>query len=133
MRRSRRSTLSMSRARERWEREDGAARLKDRVVGLVELTLRIEERFGSGAVDSPRHTRRVIVEMAPALFEIPCSHSACRDGGHDLTDPIIRALHARRTSFEGEDLCCGSLGHGQCGRVLLYDATAVYSDSGTSI
>ncbi len=75
------------------------------------------------------HVRHVVVPTAPALFEIMCGDRSCKDGGHDLTWEIMRALRASEPRFEGRHECSGSLGalgSGQCNRVLRYVATATY-------
>ena len=123
-----RHTEASSRAMERRQREDEAPRLRQAVVGLQELRLEIIERVGGGTSVAARHIRRIVVDHAPALFVIPCSEERCRDGGHDLTNEIMRALGSHATEFQGEDACFGQLGSsaGACGRVLNYEAHAKY-------
>ena len=111
---------------ERRKREDDAPRLLAEVPSLKALKLEIEERSGGSLVAEPVHVRRIVVEHAPALFVLPCGDSRCRDGGHDVTYAILRSLHAKETRFEGNDVCSGSQGSGQCSRVLHYVATASY-------
>ena len=123
-----RQTEATLRAAERRQREDEAPRLKHQVSGLTELCLEIEERVGSGASVAARYVRRVVIDSAPALFEIRCGEERCMDGGHDLTHEIMRALGAASTEFDGEDACYGRLGSSpsNCGRVLRYVARAKY-------
>jgi hypothetical protein len=95
---------------------------------LVSLSLAIEDRSDS-SVAQPRHVRHVVVARAPALFLISCSDPSCKDGGHDVTDSIMRALARREETFQGEDRCFGALGPSACTRVLHYDAVAIYRES----
>ena len=111
---------------ERRRREDEAPRLSAEVPKLKTLQLEIEERSGGSSVAEPKHMRKVVVDHAPALFLIPCGDSRCKDGGHDITHLILRALRAGETQFEGHDVCAGSQGSGQCSRVLHYVAKATY-------
>jgi hypothetical protein len=111
---------------ERKRREDEAPRLLAEVPSLRELKLEIEERSGGSLVAEPVHVRRIVVEHAPALFLIPCGDSRCRDGGHDVTHAILRALRAKDPRFEGQDVCSGSQGSGQCARVMHYVGIATY-------
>src|SRR5262245_56337518 len=116
------------RAIERRQREDEAPRLKNEVARLTELYLEIEEHVAGSTTVASRYVRRIVIENAPALFEIQCSEGRCTDGGHDLTGPIMRALSSLATEFRGEDACYGRLGSGSdvCGRVLRYVAHAKY-------
>jgi hypothetical protein len=125
----RRQSEASQRATERRQREDEAPRLKQQISGLIELRLEIEERLGDSAVAAARHTRHIIVDRAPALFDLPCTESSCRDGGHDLTSEIMRALRSMATEFRGQDACLGRMGAGAdpCRRVLHYVAYAKYS------
>ncbi len=114
---------------ERRQREDSAPRLKEKVPGLTSLRLEINE-FNSeseNAILAARHVRHIVVDHAPALFEFPCTDSACKEGGHDLTYSVMRSLNAKSVTFEGEDVCAGQLGAGSCGRVLRFVAHATYS------
>jgi hypothetical protein len=123
-----RHTEATLRATERRRREDDAPRLKQQVSALSELCLEIEERVGSGSSLVARYVRRVVIDSAPALFEIHCGEERCRDGGHDLTSQIMRGLREAALEFHGEDACYGTLGSGAaaCGRVLRYVARAKY-------
>jgi hypothetical protein len=112
---------------ERRKRENEAPRLSAEVPRLQTLRLEIEERSGGSAVAEPVHVRRIVVEHAPALFFLPCGDARCREGGHDITHHVLRSLHANQTRFEGQDVCTGSQGSGQCSRVLHYVAVATYS------
>jgi hypothetical protein len=125
----RRQSEAAQRANERRQREDEAPRLKQQVPGLVELRLEIEERLGESAIAAARHTRHIIVDRAPALFDLQCTENSCRDGGHDMTSEIMRALRSGLTEFRGQDGCMGRLGAGAdpCRRVLHYVAFAKYT------
>jgi hypothetical protein len=112
---------------ERRRREDEAPRLSTEVPGLATLKLEVEERSGTQPVVEPMHVRRVVVAHAPALFFLPCGDPRCKDGGHDITQYVVRSLRAGQTRFEGEDVCTGSLGSAQCSRVMHFIATATYS------
>jgi hypothetical protein len=108
---------------ERRKREDEAPRLHDQVPSLKSLLLEIEDRSGVGGTT---HTRRVIVDRAPALFLIQCGDPRCLDGEHDLTNSVMHSLRSRQTSFKGEDVCRGSVGPSACSRVLHFGAVAEY-------
>jgi hypothetical protein len=94
-----------------------------RLANLPRLQINIEERTGAGG---NTHTRRIVIDAAPALFLAPCGDPRCVDGGHDLTTPVMQALRSREGLFHGEDQCSGSLGPSTCSRVLHFDAIAEY-------
>jgi hypothetical protein len=98
---------------ERRRREDEVPRLREQVPDLTRLQLNIEERTGSGG---NTHTRRIVIDAAPALFLVPCGDPRCVDGGHDLTTLVMYALRSRKGLFHGEDACSGSLGPSTCAR-----------------
>jgi hypothetical protein len=127
---SRRRSEAALRATERRKREDDAPRLKEEVPRLEELRLEIEEFLGDSTVSAARHSRLIVVDRAPALFEFPCTEPSCNDGGHDLTHAILRALRTEATEFRGEDSCYGRLGTSAspCRRVLRYLAHAKYGE-----
>jgi len=114
--------------RERRQRENDAPRLRDEVRQLASLALEIDEYRGAGTFLAARYTRRIVLEHAPALFEIPCTEERCKGGGYDLTHQIMRALKAGRTLFDGQEACAGQLGSGECGRTLRYTARASYAE-----
>src|SRR5262245_43917193 len=119
---------AMLRAADRRQREDEAPRLKHEVSRLTELYLEIEEQIAGSSTVITRYVRRIVMESAPARFEIQCGEGKCNDGGHDLTAPIMRALSSAATEFRGEDACHGHLGSGAgaCSRVLHYVGHAKY-------
>jgi hypothetical protein len=120
---SRRFSPQAQRFAERRRREDDAPRLHDQVPDLLSLRLDIEDGL---AVGGNKHTRRVVIDRAPALFLVPCGDPRCTSGEHDLTTTVMRALRTRETSFRGEDACAGTVGQSACSRVLRFDATAEY-------
>ncbi len=123
--RGRKNSPAAQRFAERRRREDEAPRLSDQIPDLVSLELRVEDNAGMiGA--SPVHIRRIVIDRAPALFLLSCQDPRCADGEHDMTTSIMRALRARETAFQGEDECSGSVGLGNCSRVLHFNAIAEY-------
>jgi hypothetical protein len=120
----RRNNPQALRFAERRKREDEAPRLHEQVPNLTSLKLDVEDN--SGAVEGSKHTRRVVVDRAPALFLIQCCDPRCTEGEHDLTTMVMRGLRAHETSFHGEDPCRGSVGPSPCVRVLQFEAIATY-------
>lgn len=123
---NRRNRDAANRFAERRRREDEAPRLRTEVPSLESLTLEFEERRSGVVAAEVAHVRRIVVEHAPALFEVPCADPSCHDGGHELTSLIMRELRARATHLEGEDTCVGHVGNVPCERVLKYVGTATY-------
>jgi hypothetical protein len=109
---------------ERREREDAANRLRDEIPSLVSLRLEISQ--GRASTGLTEHARTIVVERAPALFEIACFDRSCRGGGHDLTRGIMDSLRRSEAKFSGEDQCRGTLGGAECNSVLKFRALAVY-------
>lgn len=131
-----RSNPAALRAAARREQEDAAPRLLSVVPTLKSLALTLEERRRSadgstgGQSDAGSHIRRVVVEHAPAMFQIPCGNRACQDGGHDLTREILHALRSGQVTFEGDDACNGATVSGQpCELLLRYRAQASFDPS----
>jgi hypothetical protein len=122
-----RNSEAAQRFAERRRREDEAPRLLERVPRLVQLRLEISERRGTTRAGDPKHVRLVVVSAAPALFELPCGDRACRDGGHDVTDAVLRALVAGETRFELEDACYGTIGSASCNAVMHITVEATYA------
>jgi hypothetical protein len=112
---------------ERRKREDEARRLRDEVPRLRTLKLEVEEHRREATIAETKHVRHIIVDRAPALFELPCNDPACRDGGHDLTEAMTQRLRAQSTQFVLEDVCMGDVRGASCGRVVRVLATATYS------
>ena len=111
---------------ERRRREDEARRLHDEVPNLRTLKLEVEEHRREATIAETRHVRHIIVDRAPALFELPCNDPACRDGGHDLTDVMIQRLRSQAADFVIEDVCMGDVRGAPCGRVIRVLVTATY-------
>ncbi|AUX45793.1 hypothetical protein SOCE26_072890 [Sorangium cellulosum] len=110
----------------RGKREEAAGKLLQKVPELASLSLDIRETRSNGSTNDTQYIRRVVVEHAHALFEMPCSYSSCSNGGYDATREILAALASRAPRFEGETVCRGSCGGEFCSRVLRYVATATY-------
>jgi hypothetical protein len=121
-----RQTEAAQRFAERRRREDEAPRLRALVPTLESLELQLEELRSGASSPEARHTRKIVVAHAPALFVFPCREPACEDGGHDLTDEVLSALRAGAQTFEGEDECRGLLRSGSCQRVLRFIGIASY-------
>jgi hypothetical protein len=121
----RRQSVAAMKAMERRERENAAKRLNEVVPELRNLSIRIEE--GPKGLDSDvAHTRIIVVERAPALFELGCSDRKC-DGGHDLTQRVIKALKQHKEHFEGTDRCTGHVTETECGLELRYTVEATFN------
>jgi hypothetical protein len=114
------------RVNERRKREDDAPRLIAEVPKLKTLQLEIQESRGSVPLDESKHVKHVVVQHAPALFDLPCHDSTCTEGGHDITSAILRSLSSGATRFEGKHECRGRTGTADCQRVLFYVGTATY-------
>lgn len=123
---NRRHSEAAQRFAERRRREDEAPRLIAAVPQLESLRLEFRESRAGVQLADTTHIRPVIVERAPALFELPCQDSACKDGGHDLTHEVMRALRQGIEHFHGEDTCRGQVGSAECRRQLSYVGTATY-------
>src|SRR4051794_13387565 len=89
---------------DRRRREDEAPRLREGAPSLVSLDLAIEERRPSSATRDAGHTRRIVVDRAPALFVMPCAAPGCT-GEHDITRAVMQDLDRGATRFEGECQC----------------------------
>ncbi len=122
----RRNLEAQRRAAERRRRENEAERLREVVPELHSLSLVIEESCVRGVADAVTHIRRIVLERAPALFDLPCCDRHCTGGGHNITAQVMRALRDGRTRFEGSNLCGGTLKTGECSRELRYVGEAVY-------
>lgn len=107
------------RAAARRLREDQAPRLKDEVHRLASLDIDV-------ANGQSQYRWRIVVDRAPALFDLACLEPTCTNGGHDMTRSIMQALRASSERFEGDGVCRGDVPVGTCGRVLKYVATATY-------
>jgi hypothetical protein len=110
------------RSAERRLREDEAPRLINEVRRLTSLQIDVTN-------GGSQYLWRIVVERAPALFEIACPEPACTNGGHDITRSVMHALRTSSQRFEGEGVCHGDVPLGSCGRVLKYVAQATYRDA----
>jgi hypothetical protein len=124
----RRNNEAADRMRERRRVEDAAPRLAEEVPHLQTLRLSLSFRRGDFRIGEAAYVRVVVVSTAPALFSIACTDPNCRDGGHQITVAMLKALRARLTEFSGEETCRGSVGAtaSACGSTLLYEAQATY-------
>ncbi|MGZ3452078.1 MAG: hypothetical protein ACXVEF_20890 [Polyangiales bacterium] len=111
------------------DREDQAKRLHDEVPALKSLRMVVGHRRGEMGFSASEFVRVIIVARAPALFVVPCGDPACRDGGHEITDEVLRALRAGKVSFEGSGSCNGSLGTAAspCTTLMRYRCEAAYA------
>lgn len=123
---NRRSKDAADRHAERRRREDEAPRLAAEVPKLESLKLELEARKPGLVSNEVKSVKRVVVEHAPALFDIPCAEPSCQDGGHDITSQVMAALRNGVARLEGERPCFGRLGNVPCERVLKYVAVATY-------
>lgn len=128
----RRRGEATKRLSDRQQREDAAPRLAEQVPDLRELHLELVELRSGMELSESVHIRRVLVQNAAALFDLPCLDPHCAGGGHDVTHEIISALRSRRERITGEDACQGTNRGGQCGRVLSYVAVARYAPSSST-
>ncbi len=122
----RRDREAVRQTQERRRREDDAARLRSVIPHLKTLTLRVEEKEKERPEDSVLYIKHVVVDRAPALFELPCCRRGCCDGGYDVTRQVIRALKRGETQFGGRDKCDGHTKDEQCARKLFFRAEADY-------
>lgn len=114
------------RAAERRRREDSAPRLIEQVPNLESVRLELREHRAGVFLPESVHVRPIPVMHAPALFDLPCLDTGCKDGGHDLTESFIRAFQAGTAHLTGEHACRGQTGGAECQRVLNYVVTATY-------
>jgi hypothetical protein len=121
-----RRTDAMERFAERRRQEDAAPRLKDVVPLLTACRIELEDGRADLTSASVAHTRRIVVEHAPALLIVPCSDGVCKDGGHDITADLMRGLRAGDREIRGTDVCHGQVGTSSCGRVLTFTVFAEY-------
>src|SRR5436305_14536408 len=103
---------------ERRRMEDEAPRLREIAPTLTSLKIDVAEGRAESTTAEISHTRRVVVDVAPALFILPCGDASCKEGGHDITNELVRALREGKTEIEGEDTCFGRTGTADCGRIL---------------
>lgn len=114
------------RAQERRQREDDAPRLLERVPTLESLSIEIQEVRSGTLVSESKYLRRIPVEHAPALIEVPCMDPTCEDGGYDVSQSVLSALRAGQTRFEGDESCRGRTKTANCQRQVHWIGTATY-------
>jgi hypothetical protein len=129
MRRREAEERNKERRDQREQREDAAGKLLQKVPDLGSLSIDVTELRPDGCIGNTHYIRRIIVDHAPALFEIPCSFPKCEQGGYDLTSEVLGALAAHETRFEGQLACRGYGETFSCSRVLRYVGTATYHDA----
>jgi hypothetical protein len=122
----RRLSAGAQTAAERRARENAAKRLREVVPELENLKIYIEERQKGADEADVAHTRHIVVERAPAIFELGCFDRKC-NGNHDLTKRVIRALKAHKETFEGKDDCHGENKEGDCELELIFRVEADYA------
>ena len=118
-----RSVQAAQRSADRRQREDDAPRLKLQVPSLATLKIAvIEEQTGVNS----KHIKHVVVASAPALFVFPCGDDVCVDGGHDVTNEVMRVLRNKVKQATGDSKCEGMTGSAPCSRRITYELTATY-------
>ena len=122
----RRGRAAQERTSERRRLEDEAPRLAVVAPNLESLKIQLSEKRGDIGIAEASHIKRVVVEHAPALFNLPCGESSCRDGGHDITRAVLRGIEQKSTMYQGDDPCNGQTGTAPCSRVLVFTAHATY-------
>ncbi len=127
MSRRERELERLERAKQRHAREDAAGKLSAKVPDLKTLSIQLSERKPNGVTGDNNYIRRVVVEGAPALFEIACSSPDCEGGGYELTREMLAALSSHQERFEGHHACRGRGRVVDCGQELHYVATATYT------
>jgi hypothetical protein len=115
------------RAIERRRREDDAARLKAKVPTLSSLVIEVKESGEEVGDLDVSYIRRVVVDRAPAMFELPCSDRRCDGGGHELTRRFLKALRDGQATFEGTHRCAGNIKEEDCPLELHFVANATYA------
>lgn len=114
---------------ERWRKQDESKRLRDCVPDVRELSIAVEERAPDDVLGTVSHVRRVPVDSAPALFEIPCSNRDCLGGIFDLTAPVLAELRAGKTRFDGTCRCSGEVDGAPCPHEARYVGVARYEQA----
>jgi len=125
----RRDLNAQHRMSERWQRQDEADRLMGRIPTLRRLSIAVEERSGYTTIAPVSHVRRVVVESAPALFEIQCSSDECDGGYYDVTYDVLHALKQGVERFEFSCACNGTVRGASCPREAHFVGVARYEPS----
>jgi hypothetical protein len=106
-------------------REDAAPRLRDQFANLVSLRLRLDDVRDEGRMRVESYVRPIVVDSAPAHFEIRCMEPRC-DGVHDITYAVLHGLRQSQVTFSGEIDCRGMIRDTPCDRVMAYTCEATY-------
>lgn len=123
----RRDPEALARARERRDKDDAAPRLSEVFPTLAKLALQVDEKpKGAGDDKLVSHIKHVIVQRAPARFELPCCDHKC-DGSHDVTEAMLAGLTEGKQSFSGTDPCGGTAKEGPCPFEMTFTAVATYT------
>jgi hypothetical protein len=122
----RRISEAAMRAAERRLRENEAKRLSELVPELESLSIRVDERLHGNDETEVAHVRHVMVDIAPAMFAVPCCDRHCT-GEHDLTHRILKGLRQGAERIEGRDECHGTSKAGDCHLELSFVASATYA------
>ena len=120
------SSDAAARRKAKRERSDASPRLLERVPRLISLQFEVIALRDGVPIQASRHVKRVPVGDARALFLLDCTDPACVEGGHDLTDVVLRQLARCATTFDTEHPCAGRSGDRPCGRLVRVVATASY-------
>jgi hypothetical protein len=70
-------------------------------------SIKVDAHPGASRMASTRYVRHVVVERAPALFDIPGSQAGCEDRSHDVTNAVMSALFEDKRESSGEHMCFG--------------------------
>ena len=125
----RRDLNARHRMSERWQRQDEADRLLGRIPTLRRLSIAVEERSGYTTIAAVSHVRRVVVESAPALFEIQCSSDECDGGYYDVTYDVLQALKRGVERFDFACTCNGTVRGAACPREARFVGVARFDES----
>lgn len=124
---ARRDQAKVEATAEQRRREDAAPRLCDEVASLKTLRIHFEDKRDKGQVLAMSYAKPIVVQSAPATFEIRCMEPRC-DGRHDLTRDVLRGLREGRATFAGRSECQGMIGEALgCDHVLAYTCEATYA------
>lgn len=105
--------------------EDEAPRLTALVPKLGALRFEVEEAHGTVGRHLA-HIRHIVIARAPARFFLACGDPNCRDGGHELTQPVLDALQRSKPRFEIVHSCGGQIRGQRCWCTLYLTGVAEY-------
>ncbi len=132
----RRNPEALNRSRARKQKDDVAQRLRDIAPDLASLQLEISE-IPVGTPHTPGHAptaeardivsyrKHIIIDRAPARFELPCHDHKC-NGAHNITQNVLGALRRKERCIEGSDPCGGETKQGACPYEMQYVIMATY-------